>query len=397
VKVVFVFGGLPHYFNKVMNRINAHPDIDVSVIAPSEKSVTMGSGVHETESGVDFNIIRLKEYSTWYGKPFFHNFKQTLVAERPDAIIIGWPYFLAFIFMPSLLFFIKRNKIRLISKEIPFTVPGFNESLKDFSARCAESQKSEAIFKNIWVFRLHKLLRKYLYTFVFNQAVLYIEKGVAIISSYGLPAKNIKVTYNSPDTDDIFATIDAVKHKFPELHYEPYRILHVGRLVKWKNVHLLVEAIDALKSKYPGIKLAVIGKGEEEANLKLQVSQAGLDPYVEFLGAIYEGEEQSLQMLRAHVYVLAGMGGLSINEAMAHGLPVICSIADGTEQHLVKEGVNGFYFKDNDLSSLIDAIDQLFSANHQQLGAEALNTIKNKINIQTVSANYIEAILQKSH
>lgn len=380
-----------------MNRINAHPDIELSVIAPSSKSVTIGSGVHETEAGADFKIIRLPEYTTWYGKPFFKGFKKALKEEKADAVVLGWPYFLAFIFQPLLLLSVKRQGIRLISKEIPFTVPAFNESLEDFSARCAESQKSEAIFKNIWAFRFHKLLRKYLYTFVFKQAVLYIEKGVSIIHSYGLPLKAIKVTYNSPDTDDIFATIDGVKKKYPDLQYEPYRILHVGRLVKWKNVHLLIEAIDALKDKYPAAKLVVIGKGEEEQALKQQVQEANLQNYVEFLGAIYEGEEQSVQMLKAHVYVLAGMGGLSINEAMAHGLPVICSIADGTEQHLVKEGINGFYFKDNDLPSLIEAIDKLFQANHQQLGAAALDTIKSSINIQTVSSNYIDAFLQKGH
>lgn len=380
-----------------MNRINAHPDIELSVIAPSSKGKTMGSGVHETEEGVDFKIVRLKEYSTWYGKPFFKGFKQAIQSEKPDAIVIGWPYFLAFIFNPLLLLFLKRKGIRLISKEIPFTVPAFNESLAEFSARCAESQKSEAIFKNIWVFRFHKLLRKYLYTFVFHQAVLYIQKGVSIIQSYGLKASNITVTYNSPDTDDIFACIDAVKAKYPDLHYEPYRILHVGRLVKWKNVHLLIQAVDALKAQYPGIKLVVIGKGEEEQALIQQVAEAGLQDCVEFLGAIYEGEAQSIQMLKAHVYVLAGMGGLSINEAMAHGLPVICSIADGTEQHLVQEGVNGFYFKDNDLPSLIQAIEKLFKANHQQLGVAALKRIQQDINIHTVSANYIKAFLQKSH
>lgn len=380
-----------------MNRINAHPDIELFVIAPSAKGKTIGSGVHETEDGVDFKIVRLPEYTTWYGKPFFKGFKQAIQSEKPDAIVIGWPYFLAFIFKPLLLIFLKRKGIRLISKEIPFTVPAFNESLHDFSARCAESQKSEAIFKNIWVFRFHKLLRKYLYTLVFNQAVLYIQKGVAIIQSYGLKSENITVTYNSPDTDDIFTCIEGVKAKYPSLQYEPYRILHVGRLVKWKNVHLLIEAVDALKPQYSGIKLVVIGKGEEEQALKNQVAEACLQDYVEFLGAIYEGEEQSIQMLKAHVYVLAGMGGLSINEAMAHGLPVICSIADGTEQHLVEEGVNGFYFKDNDLPSLIQAIDKLFKADHQQLGEAALKHIQQNINIQTVSGNYIKAFLQKSN
>jgi glycosyltransferase involved in cell wall biosynthesis len=393
MKVLFVFGGLPHYFNKVMNRINAHPGIEVSVIAPREKSATVGEGVYETETGADFKILRLQEYKTWYGKTFFKDFKETIKMEKPDAIIIGWPYFLAFIFYPGLLLFVKRKKIRMISKEIPFTVPAYNESMNDFSSRCAESQKDEQIFSSKMVFTIHKLMRRYLYTNVFSQAVLYIDAGISIVKSYGLPGSAITVTHNSPDTDDIFHTIKNVKAEFPDLQPELYRILHVGRLVRWKNVHLLIEAVDRLKEKYPAIKLTIIGKGEEEAHLKDMTKSRQLENYVEFLGAIYEGKDQSIEMLRSRVYVLAGMGGLSINEAMAHALPVICSIADGTEKHLVYEGLNGFYFKDNDVESLIQAIEKMFLSDMDAMGQASLDIIRNKINIRTVSEKYIEALL----
>ena len=72
-----MFGGLPHYFNKVLNKINADANIEVCVVAPSSKGVTIGSGVHQTDEGIEFKVIRLQEYKTWYGKPFFKEFYQT--------------------------------------------------------------------------------------------------------------------------------------------------------------------------------------------------------------------------------------------------------------------------------------------------------------------------------
>ncbi|HEY1045598.1 MAG TPA: glycosyltransferase family 4 protein [Bacteroidia bacterium] len=393
MKVLFVFGGLPHYFNKVMNRINEHPEMDVSVIAPLGKGSTIGSGVHESDKDIGFELTRLEEYNTFYGKPFFRGFYAAIKKIKPDVIVIGWPYFLAFVFKPLLLIRLKLAGIKLISKEIPFTVPAYNENITEFTNRCADSQKDEKIFHSKSVFRFHQLLRKYLYTFAFDHAVLYIESGIPIIRSYGLKEKNITVTFNSPDTDAIFKTLDDINsnHKIPVK--DPYRLLHIGRLVKWKNVDLLIKAVDLLKEKYPRLNLCVIGKGEEENNLKNLVDDLHLSAQVKFLGAIYEGEDQSMEMLKSGIYVLAGMGGLSINEAMAHSLPVICTIADGTEQHLVIDGLNGFKFKDNDLNDLVLKIEQALHADRQKMGEASLKLIQEKYNIGTVANLYIKAFL----
>ncbi len=391
MKVIFLFGGLPHYFNKVLNKINADEAIEVAVIAPLGSGKTMGSGVNQTDEGISFKLIRLEEYNTWYGKPFFRNFYQTIKAEKPDAIVCGWPYFLVFLFNPILLLRLKIQGVQLISKEIPFTVPAWNESFRHFDKRCVASQKNELIFKNKAAFFLLKLVRKYLYSVVFNKALLYLEQGMGIIHSYGLKRKMITITYNSPDTDEIADIIQTAG----EVKKQRYRLIHVGRLVQWKNVHLLIEAVHILKDKYFEIELAIIGKGEEEENLKAQVDRLNLKAHVQFLGAIYEGRELSIEMLRSEVYILAGMGGLSINEAMAHGLPVICSVADGTEKHLVFEGENGYYFEDNNLDSLVKVIEKMFQSDTEAMGQKSKEIIRDSINIDKVSGNYIRALKSK--
>jgi glycosyltransferase involved in cell wall biosynthesis len=163
--------------------------------------------------------------------------------------------------------------------------------------------------------------------------------------------------------------------------------------VKWKNVHLLLEAVRILQVKFPQIELVVIGKGEEEDHLKAQAESLQISDKVHFLGAMYEGEEQSLEMLKASIYVLAGMGGLSINEAMAHRLPVVCSIADGTEQHLVENKVNGMIFKDNNLSDLCSTLETMFQSDLIKMGEASYQKIKETYNLQTVSGLYVKAFL----
>lgn len=393
MKVLFLFGGLPHYFNKVLNKINSDPAIEVVVIAPSNTGSTIGSGVHQTDEGIEFKVLRLPEYKTWYGKPFFKGFYESVKAEKPDIIVCGWPYFIAFVCMPWLTVKLKRRGINLIGREIPFTVPFYKESLSAFSNSCVESQKTEKMFSNIWLFRFHKYLRKLLYSWVFDSALTYTEMGVEVLSSYGLPKNKITVTYNSPDTDNLFKSIALVKSKYPDLPHNPYRLIHVGRLVKWKNVELLIRAIFVLKDKYPRLELAVLGTGEEAANLGKLANDLNLQDQVHFLGAIYEGEAQSIEFLKSGVYVLAGMGGLSINEAMAHSLPIICAVADGTEKHLVFDGENGVVFKDADLESLCLAIEKMFHSDLAQMGRKSLDIIENKINIESVSLRFKQALL----
>lgn len=390
MKVVFLFSGLPHYLVKLLNNIHA-AGIEVIVVIPEEKSATLGSGVFEKQEGADFKIIKLEEKRFWYGKPFFKGFSAFVKKEKPHAIVSGWPYFLVYLFNPGLLLSIKRRKITLIAREIPFTVPGFHESVEDFRARCAESQTNEKIFSNSWAYFILKMMRRLLYRFIIDKSLLYTEQGVNIIKSYGLPTDKITVTYNSPDTDSIFETINKVKAS-GIINANPHRLIHVGRLVKWKNTDLIINALNALKDRYPDIELTIVGKGEEEQNLRVLTKSLNLESKVHFAGALYEGEAQTIEFLKSGIYVLGGMGGLSINEAMAHGLPVICSIADGTEKQLVHEGINGAYFKDGDLQSLTDAIVKVFESEPGSMGRNSEEIIRTKINIQIVSALFIKAL-----
>jgi glycosyltransferase involved in cell wall biosynthesis len=148
-----------------------------------------------------------------------------------------------------------------------------------------------------------------------------------------------------------------------------------------------------LSSKYPNIELLVIGTGPDGNNLKEQVEKTQLQNHVRFVGGVYDIAILGRYFKSSSIYVLAGMSGLSINEAMCLGLPVVCSMADGTEKRLVRENQNGHYFIDSNLESLIEVIDRMLGdlTKTKKMGIESERIIREEININTVLEKYREA------
>lgn len=126
-------------------------------------------------------------------------------------------------------------------------------------------------------------------------------------------------------------------------------ILAVGELRPQKDIAVLLEAFRTVRSARDDVALVVIGDGPERRRLEALTAERHI-PDVSFLGAIVADVGRFFAM--SDVFVLPGDGGLAINEAMAHGLPVICSTADGTERDLVIEGRTGHFFTRGDAGAL---------------------------------------------
>lgn len=392
-----MFGGLPHYYNLVLNRLNAVPGLEVIVVVPKEKGSNVGAGVHQTTEGIEFKVHLLEEYTTFYGKTFFKGFEKVLREEKPDIIVTIWPYVVGFVYNLPLLALVKSLGIKLILKEIPFKIPKYQEARKFYSegGLLTEDLQTNLDRKSL-LFRLKYDLVTYvrkLYYNLMDAHVNYVEEAYDIIGSYGVSPEKIFITYNSPDTDIIFAAKDKIKNLPPILPLNTRRMLHVGRLIKWKRVDMLVDVFSRLKKKYPEAELVIVGKGPEEENLKNQVKRLQLEDSVRFVGAIYDMETLGRYFTAASMYVLAGMGGLSINEAMCFDKPVIVSECDGTEKKLVREGYNGLYFEDGNAEDLYKKLEKLLADTDlvQKMGKHSGEIIKKEVNIHTVIDGYVRA------
>ncbi|OYU50588.1 MAG: glycosyl transferase family 1 [Rhizobiales bacterium PAR1] len=105
-----------------------------------------------------------------------------------------------------------------------------------------------------------------------------------------------------------------------------------SRLVPYKNIHLIVEAI----TKAPDLKLVVAGTGPEEARLK---AMAG--PNVEFKGFVSDAEMRALMAgARAFIFAAEEDFGIVPVEAQAEGTPVI-AFGRGGALETVKSDVPG--------------------------------------------------------
>ena len=392
MKVAFTMGGITHYLSPLLDKI-VKKDIDVVVVIPYVKdNKTIGKGVKL----VDKEALYRVRYSTaergWYGKTALIDLKTILSDEKPDILVLGWPYFLQYFFDRQLRLLMKKNNIKLIIREIPFQVPPFGQ-LGYFKENPVYDENMVLQSKGMSFF-VRALCTMYIRKFVYKHAdatINYASCAYDILPSYGVNKDKIFVTYNTPDTESLMRLREKVS-SMPPLLEKKQRILHIGRLVKWKRVDLLIDAYAKICSNFPNSELTIIGNGPEMENLQSLAENLGLKDRVVFVGAIYDPFTLGQYMHESSIYVLAGMGGLSINEAMCYSLPVVCSVCDGTEKDLVQDGVNGSYFENGNVDSLAKCIEKLLK-NPQAIkdfGEMSFRKIRNDINLDTVSSRFVE-------
>ncbi len=392
MKILFVFGGMPHYLNALLNRMARKAEI--VVVTPAKGNATIGQGVKMVEGG-SFKQISLPEQKAFYGKAAFPTLWQTVRQEMPDIIVLGWPYFLQLYFERRLRKVIRACGTKIMIREIPFQTPPYGQIRNYFENNPMYDEQMQLLSRGV-SFYLRQWLTMHLRKYCYKRAAAtlnYSTVAYDILPSYGVPYEKIHITFNTGDTESLLREKETVLAAPPLLPPCPRRILHIGRLVKWKRVDLLIAAMPGLTGRFPDAELVVVGDGPELENLKQQAQELGVEKHVRFTGGVYRPAELGAYMNESTVYVLAGMGGLSINDAMTYGLPVICSVADGTEHDLVTDGINGYFFREGDAGSLTDKIALLFKSPKrcQAMGQESERIIREKVNIDTVCRCFLDA------
>ena len=134
-------------------------------------------------------------------------------------------------------------------------------------------------------------------------------------------------------------------------------ILYVGRLVKVKNVELLLEAFKELFKTNKNVELIVVGDGEEARILQQQIKDLVQESYVIFTGK-KDGYELMAYYNLGDIFVLPSKYepfGAVVNEALLAGCYVLCSLAAGASC-LIEDGVNGNVFSPDSLQELVSLL-----------------------------------------
>jgi len=102
-------------------------------------------------------------------------------------------------------------------------------------------------------------------------------------------------------------------------------LLAVGRLVHQKDYQVLVAAMRQVADADPTIRCRIAGEGPERPMIEAAVNRHGLEDHVELLGTRTDVDQL---LADADIFVSSSASeGLpvSVLEAMATGLPVICT------------------------------------------------------------------------
>jgi len=167
----------------------------------------------------------------------------------------------------------------------------------------------------------------------------------------------------------------------------PPRLLFVGRLQSRKRVDLLLEACASLAEP---VELWIVGDGPARSDLESLARR--VLPTAEFHG---DQRGPALESLfdRADLFVLPGTGGLAVQQALAHGLPVIVARGDGTQQDMVTPE-NGWLVADGDRTGLEAAIATALSdrTRLEAMGRESRRLADSQFNLEAMVEAFLVAV-----
>lgn len=179
-------------------------------------------------------------------------------------------------------------------------------------------------------------------------------------------------------------------------------VLFVGNIARNKGVETLFAAVLQLRSRYPNIRLQILGTGDDDLREDLQrwARRSGAEANIEFHGFI---EHSSLPDFyrRANVFCSPALyeGGVAnvYLEAMACGCPVVASVAGGAPE-AVTDGETGVLVPPEDEGAVAAALDHILGNRDlaRQMGEAARQRVEDYFAmdkyIVRVLKNYQKAI-----
>ncbi len=149
-----------------------------------------------------------------------------------------------------------------------------------------------------------------------NHSIAVSNHTKTSLESLGTDHHNIYIVTNGID----LKTINQIK---PSIY--TCDIIFIGRIIKEKNLDIVIESVDNIKKYLPDIQCHIIGGGPEEKKLKDQVCDLGLQDNIKFFGFL-DYIDVIAMLKSAKVLVLPSTRegfGIVIIEAFACGVPVV--------------------------------------------------------------------------
>jgi glycosyltransferase involved in cell wall biosynthesis len=207
---------------------------------------------------------------------------------------------------------------------------------------------SDAMLSSLQL-RVHRMLAPRVDGFV-----VFSTQGVERLRRLGVDPARVEVSVQSADLE----AFQAVARQ-RAASGSPVRVLSVGRLVPDKNLALLIEAFAECGFGAGEAELELCGTGPIEGELRKLAERLSVP--VRFRGYV---APDSLPGVYAEADILALVStyepfGVTIREAAAAGLPLICTERAGAAGDVAVEGENAFVVDPSDRAAIAKAMGAL--------------------------------------
>jgi glycosyltransferase involved in cell wall biosynthesis len=151
-------------------------------------------------------------------------------------------------------------------------------------------------------------------------------------------------------------------------------LITIGRLIPSKGHDFLLNVLKIILSKNVRSNLTIIGDGPEKDNLLNKAKKLKISENINFIGITMHPETF---LKDADLYLHSSYYepfGLVILEAMASGLPVICTDGKGNRE-LIKDGINGYMLEERNANEFANKIMTLIKS-EELYNSQSKNAIK---------------------
>lgn len=168
---------------------------------------------------------------------------------------------------------------------------------------------------------------------------------------------------------------------------KPLQLVWAGRFIPLKHPEYVVRLAGALVKQGYEFGIHMIGSGEMEEDIRMQVEKAGLSDRFTFYGYT-EPERVRDIMEKCHIHLftsnhLEGWGAV-VNEGMNSGCVEVVNAQVGAAPYLIKHGVNGLIFPGNSYDEMEKLVIDLFEnwEERKYMGYAAYKTIVDEWNAE---------------
>lgn len=146
---------------------------------------------------------------------------------------------------------------------------------------------------------------------------------------------------------------------------EDFVFMSTGQMSVRKNHEVIIKALSKISDEK--VKYLIVGLGGLDKQLKNLAKELGLQNRVIFAG--YRGDvKELLHAVDAYAFPSLQEGlPASLMEAMAVGLPVVCSRIRGNVD-LIEDGKGGYIYNPYDVEGFADGMEKIVSENNSEMG-----------------------------